>query len=142
MPKRAWITERIERVRRVRRRQGHELTSLEEGIVAAIAAWDPEHVRASRQTLADITESVAQDGKWSTQEEWRIMTWSDCEIVRTQRESADWYQVSVECDGQRLACGCPTLEQAYAFMRLYQTLIVDQFYSIGPPWAESGIFEP
>jgi hypothetical protein len=143
MPKQpAWIAERIERVRLARRRQGHALTPLQEGIVASIAAWDPQHVRASRQALAEIKETVQAEGKWSNQEEWRISTWSECEIVRMQRDGADWYQVCVACDGQKLACGCPTLEQAYAFMRLYQELIVDQFYSIGPPWADSGIFAP
>jgi len=136
-----WIAERVALVRAARKRQGQELTPLQVGIVSAMAGWDPQHERSSREALAEIKETVQAEGKWATQEEWRISTWSECEIVRTQRDSADWYQVGVACDGQSLSCGCPTIEQAYAFMRLYQELIVEQFYSIGPPWADTGIYQ-
>lgn len=68
------------------------------------------------------------------------MTWFNSKIAHSVRDDREVYQVSVECDGQTFSCACPTLG-AYAFLRLYQAIIVDQFYSIGPPWMNTGIFD-
>ncbi|HEX4198485.1 MAG TPA: hypothetical protein VHZ26_13695 [Caulobacteraceae bacterium] len=138
---RKWIADRVAQVKDARRRQGHELRRLQQGIVEAIAAWDPKHEPASRKELDLIKSAVEETGQWKGQEEWRIMTWFDSSIVRSARDNKIVYEVAVECDGQRLACNCPTVEGAYAFMRLYQAMIVDQFYTIGPPWADTGIFK-
>ena len=141
MSERKWIADRIARVRDARRRQGHELRRLQEGIVAAVAEWDPAHDPASRKELDAIEIAVRDHGKWTEHEEWRISTSFESTITRTKRDGADMFGVMVDCDGQKLGCTCPTLRGAYAFMRLYQALIVDQFYTIGPPWARTGIFE-
>jgi len=69
------------------------------------------------------------------------MTWFDSEISETIKNDAPWFVVAVECDGQRFTCGCPSVEGAYAYMRLYQKLIVEQFYSVGPPWAAANVYE-
>jgi len=140
LPERKWIAERVQRVRDARRREGHELSRLQQGIVEVVAAWDPDHNPASRKELDSIKTAVSEKGRWAAQEEWRISTWFDSTITRSTRNGADVYEVAVECDGQKLACGSPTLEGAYAYMRLYQALIIDQFYSIGPPWGDAGIF--
>jgi hypothetical protein len=132
---RGWVAERIERARERRRRQGHALSPLGEGLVAAMAAADPAHDPRSADELARIRAALAEAGRWSSSEEWRIMTWAAREIVETRRDGADHFDVSVECDGQRFTCACPSVEGAYAYMRLYQALLVEQFYSVGPPWA-------
>lgn len=135
-----WIADRVAKVRESRARQGHELSRLQQGIVESIAAWDPAEDQASRKELAVIKNAIGSAGRWTAQEEWRISTWFNSSITRSIKNEADVYQVSVECDGQTLACACPTLEGAYAFTRLYQAFIVDQFYSVGPPWASTGMF--
>jgi hypothetical protein len=139
-PERKWIAERVEEVRAARQRQGHELGRLQQGIVEAVAGWDPVYEPASQRELEAIKAAVHDKGRWAEREEWRISTSFDSSIARTTHEGHDVYQVVVECDGQTLACGCPTIEGAYAFMHLYQAMIIDQFYSIGPPWAATGIF--
>lgn len=138
LPKRDWIAQEIERVREHRKQQGHDLTPLQEGIVAAIAAWDPRHEPPSARELDAIQSDVSSVGIWRGQEEWRISTWFDSEIKKSERDGAPWYEVSVSCDGQRLSCACPNIQGAYAYMRLYQKIIVEQFYSVGPPWADTG----
>ena len=138
----AWVAERVAQVREARRRQGHQLTALQEAIVSSIAASDPKYVPSAREELASITDAIREHGKWSAQEEWRISTWFESEIAKTQQNSAAWYHTTVACDGQVLSCRCPSIEKAFAFMRFYQALIVAQFYSVGPPWADNRVFEP
>ena len=138
---RKWIAERVAKVRDARRGQGHELSRLQEGIVEAIAACDPNHESACRKELAFIKTALRDEGQWGSRDEWRISTWFDSTIVPATRNGVDVYDVTVACDGQKLSCACPTIEGAYGFMRLYQAMIVDQFYSIGPPWADTGIFK-
>ena len=140
LPDRKWIAERVEKVRDARRRQGHELSRFQQGIVEAVAAWDPAYEAASGKELDSIRSTISEHGRWTAQEEWRVSTWFDSSITRSSQNGSDLFEVVVECDGQRLTCASPTLEGAYAYMRLYQALIVDQFYSIGPPWADTGIF--
>lgn len=139
-PDRKWIADRVAKVRDARRHQGHELSRLQEGIVEAVAACDPNHEAACQKELEEIRASLSEQGRWGSQDEWRISTWFETKIVSTVRNDAQVYEVSVECDGQKLSCACPTIEGAYAYTRLYQALIVDQFYSVGPPWADTGIY--
>jgi hypothetical protein len=140
-PERKWIADRVAQVRDVTRRSGHELTHLQEGIVEAVAACDPNHEPSCQKELQAIRTAVGEHGRWQSQDEWRISTWFDTQIVAANREGAQVYEATVECDGQRLSCVCPSIEAAYAYTRLYQAIIVDQFYSIGPPWAETGIYK-
>ncbi|HEY0311687.1 MAG TPA: hypothetical protein VGC56_04250 [Allosphingosinicella sp.] len=123
------------------RRQGHDLSPLQQGIIERVAAWDPAYEPAAGKDLELIESAIEADGRWAVQEEWRISTCFDSSITRSTRNCKEVYEVCVECDGQRLACACPTLEGAYAFMRLYQAFIVDQFYSLGPPWAATDLFK-
>jgi hypothetical protein len=132
---RQWISEEIARARQRRRKQGHDLNSLQEGIVSAVAGWDIRREPSSLKVLEEIKAAMETEGQWLNQEEWRISTWFINQITRRERDGTPCYQVSVECDQQKLCCWCPTIERAYAYMRLYQAIIVDQFYSIGPPWA-------
>ena len=103
-------------------------------MVSAIAAYDPSYEPSAENDLHRIKSGIATEGRSET-EEWRISTWFDSEIRKTTRNGTDWFEVTVSCDGQALSCGSPMLERAYAFMRLYQQIIVYQFYSVGPPWA-------
>jgi hypothetical protein len=137
----AHVREFVARIRRARARVGHELTQMQEAIAASIAAHDPRFVPASQRRLEEIRAIISQKGEWIEWDEWRISTSFESRIAKTEQGGKDWYQASVECDGQRLACGCPTLGQAYAFLRLYQQLIIEQFYSVGPPWADNRLYE-
>ena len=132
--KRTWIADRVARVRAARRRQGHDLTRLQQGIVEAVAAADPAYEPSCRDQLDAVRADVAAHGVWRQQTEWRISTCFDS-VIRVSPSAATLYEVVVECDGQRLSCRCPSLEGAYSFMRLYEAIIIDQFYSVGPPWA-------
>lgn len=138
---RHWIADRVAKFRDAQRRQGHDLSRLQEGIVEAVAACDPNYDPACRRELEAIRAALIKQARWVSQDEWRISTWFETQIVCGTRGDAQVYEVTVECDGQRLACACPTVEAAYAYTRLYQAMIVDQFYSIGPPWVDTGIYK-
>ena len=135
------ISESVDRVRATRAKQGHELTLMQEAIVSCVAAYDPKYEPWSKKTLALIREAVDQKGIWTEQDEWRISTWFETKIAKIVRNGTDRYQVAVECDRQTLSCECPSVEKALAFMWLYKRFVIDQFYSVGPPWAENHVFE-
>ena len=95
----------------------------------------PAHDPQSAVELEKIRESVAETGTWSEHEEWRISTYFDNKIEREEINGRLWFKVSVACDMQEFSCQCPTLEKAYMYAKLYQHLIIYQYYSVGPPWA-------
>jgi hypothetical protein len=131
---------RVEAIRAARKKQGHGLSLLQEAIVRTMAAWEPQQRKDSAESLARIRSAVAADGLWEEQEEWRVMTWFDSKIVESELNNRPWFTTTVSCDGQTFSCGCPSIERAYGFMRLYQELIVGEFYSVGPPWQISRCF--
>lgn len=131
---------RVEAIRSARKRQGHDLTALQEGIIRSIAGWEPEAEKTSKSAFDAVVNAVETSGKWQLDEEWRISTWFRSSIVESTLDGRKWFTASVTCDGQTLSCGCPSIERAYGFVRLYQKLIIDQFYSIGPPWSDRQLF--
>jgi hypothetical protein len=136
-----YVKEFVARVREDRAGAGHPLTLMQEAIATSIAECDPNFVSWSHEKLAVIAEAVEQKGEWVEWDEWRISTAFDVRIAKTKKTGEDWYEATVECDGQRLACLCPTLKKAFAFVQLYKRLIIDQFYSVGPPWAANHLYE-
>lgn len=130
----------VEAIRSARRREGHDLTALQEGIIRSIAAYEPAKEAASHHAFVNVVSAVEANGRWEEDEEWRISTWFNSSIVQSTLNERPWFTATVTCDGQTLSCGSPSIERAYGFMRLYQKLIVDQFYSVGPPWAEQCLF--
>ena len=132
---------RVEAIRWARLNQGHEQTVLQEDIVRSIAAVDPVEHPNSRQAFCDVVSAIEASGRWQEYEEWRISTSFDSSIVEGVLNERKWFTTTVSCDGQTLSCGCPSIERAYGFMRLYQRMIVDQFYSVGPPWADQNLFQ-
>jgi len=129
------ITESVDRVRSMRAKQGHELTLMQEAIVSCVAAHDPKYEAWSEKMLAAVGSAVDQKGIWIDHEEWRISTWFETKIANVDRNGSNRYQVTVTCDRQTLSCECPSVEKALAFMLLYKRFIIDQFYSVGPPWS-------
>ncbi|MBS0471190.1 MAG: hypothetical protein JSR60_08970 [Proteobacteria bacterium] len=132
--------ERIEARIEQARRPGHELTLAQKAMLSCFASIDPNHEPEYRKRFDSILEALDGAGLWQETTEWRISTWFDSRIEKTVSNGKDWYLVSVECDGQRLACGCPSPEKAFAFLTWYQRMIVDQFYAVGPPWADNAVF--
>jgi hypothetical protein len=106
----------------------------------ALRAWfesvDPTRHGWAADELQRTREAIERDGAWTEQDEWRISTMFDSRITVVEVEGRAWFAASVECDGQRLSCRCPSVERAFLFVKLYQHLIRSQFYSIGPPWAD------
>jgi hypothetical protein len=135
-----WIDNQVARIREVARRQGHELTRLQEGMIETLAASSPTINSDTRDELASVKAAIDAEGRWAETREWRISTWFTSAISTATRDGKEVFEVSVECDGQQLSCACPTLEGAFAFMLFYETLILQQFYSVGPPWAANGNF--
>lgn len=104
-------------------------------ILSLFKLIDPSRSKEAAKELVEIKEALATGGEWSKDEEWRISTWMTATIRPETRENGEnWFRVTVECDGQLLSCGCPSIDRAFAFYRLYAHLIVYQFYSVGPPW--------
>ena len=96
---------------------------------------DPGVNEDSTKEMAEIGQKLEDDGRWLKEDEWRIMTWMTAIIeVDPEQEDSRRYKVSVECDGQKLSCGCPTLQRAFIFYKLYAHIIVYQFYGLGAPW--------
>lgn len=141
LPQRDWIPAEVERARMRRRAQGQELTLLQEAMIAAIAAGDPRRDPSSATNFGKIKAAVESTGIWTCKTEWRALTWFESEIRKSQRAGKAWFMASVSCDGQRLSCGCPTIESAFAYIQLYQRFIADQFYALGPPWADTGKYK-
>ncbi len=124
------------------KRPGHHQTLFQQAMIACLASIEPACEPYYQKELDAIRDAVRRNGIWEESQEWRISTYFVSRIEKKQRDGKDWFRTSVECDGQRLSCECPTVEKAFAFVHLYQRLIVDQFYSIGPPWADNHVFEP
>lgn len=131
---RQWVKDRVKRVRDHRRRQGHDLSPLQQGLVEAVATCDPAHQPSCREELSQIERAIGLAGVWENRREWRISTELETRI-RFHRDASKPYEVTVACDGQALTCRCPSLDSAYSFKCLYEAIIIDQFYTIGPPWA-------
>jgi len=87
--------------------------------------------------LTLVEAALAADGLWRQDDEWRAMTWTTLSIQKVRHNEKDMFHVSVECDGQRFACDCPDLRRAYYFACWYRHLMIQQFHSIGPNWAEA-----
>ena len=111
------------------------------GMIAAVATVDPKYSPYARQKLDEIIANTGSRGYWEGSFEWRAMTTIFCRIDKTGDIFSPKYEITVECDKQQFSCVCPTPEKAFAFMELYQHLIIEQFYSIGPPWADTPMFE-
>ncbi|MBV9243970.1 MAG: hypothetical protein JO366_04075 [Methylobacteriaceae bacterium] len=121
---------------------GRERNLTERALIDFDRSIDPGTDPYCRQELDTIKTALDSAGIWRETQEWRISTWFCSTIERKARDGADWYHVSVECDGQVLACWCPNPEKAFAFYKLYCHTIVYQFYSIGRPWADNRVFRP
>jgi hypothetical protein len=132
------IRQRIDQAKR----PGHDQTLAQQAMLACFASIDPKHEPDCADKLNAVRDALKNRGSWDETDEWRISTWFESRIEKTVRDSKDWYEVAVECDGQTLSCGCPSVEEAFAFLELYKELIIDQFYSVGPPWADNRVFEP
>jgi hypothetical protein len=130
-----WVSERLNAVRASRAKQGHQLTGLQEALVVTLARHDPLHDQAAAHALSTIDRQIEANGFWAEAEEWRISTWFESKITKDLSADRVWFTTSVACDGQTFSCRAASLERACAFMRLYQQLIIDGFYSVGPPWA-------
>lgn len=117
------------------REQGHELSPLQEGIVASLASHAADQPDTAK-ALAEVRRALETSACWSEVHEWRISAWFECDIVRIQRDGRTLYRTTVQCDGQSLSCEGPSLERVFAFMHLYRTIIGQGFYAAGPPWAE------
>jgi hypothetical protein len=104
-----------------------------------LRAWlesvDPARHAWAADALRRVRDAIERDGCWTEQDEWRISTWFESRIAVVEVEGRSWCAASVECDGQRLSCRCPSVERAFLYVQLYQHLIRSQFYSVGPPWA-------
>jgi len=115
------------------------MTGLQRAMLVGFASIDPAFSGSDAARLATVKESVDRAGHWQEHSEWRISTSFDSSITRAEQGGALRFRVRVECDGQVLTCLCPSIEKAFAFVSFYEALIVDQFYSVGPPWADAGL---
>jgi len=127
----------------------------EQAMIAYLASIDPSRETSSTRELDKIATALKAEGVWRDSEEWRISTWFEVSIekvaptqagagreIGTQELGKERYKVTVACDGQSMSCTCPRIEKAFAFYKLYCHLMVYQFYSIGPPWADNHVFAP
>jgi len=95
---------------------------------------DPKDNRDSGHQYNQIEDAIRREGAWSDSYEWRIMTYNDVRIELADLPEGQRYRVEVACGDQKLSCSCRNLRTAFVYMRLYERLIMQGFYSIGPPW--------
>src|ERR1700681_2371257 len=132
------------------RMTSRERNLTEQAMIAYLASIDPSREASSARELGTITAALKAEGGWRDSEEWRISTWFEVSIEKVapaqagdgQELGKESYNVTVACDGQSMSCTCPSIEKAFAFYKLYCHLMVYQFYSIGPPWADNHVFAP
>jgi hypothetical protein len=111
------------------------LNPLQQAMVDYVSSIRPDNDGNTARELLNVQKSIDENGTWQEYDEWRISTGFDTRIDRVEIGGKDWFSVRVECDMQEFSCKCPTLEKAYMHSKFYRRLIVDQFYSVGPPWA-------
>ena len=112
-----------------------DLNKLQQAIADYVISIRPENDRETREQLVRVQEVIETSGTWQEYDEWRISTTFDTRIERIEISGKEWFSVRVECDMQEFSCKCPTLEKALLHSKFYRRLIIDQFYSVGPPWA-------
>ena len=112
-----------------------ELNSLQRAFVEYVGSIQPNRDTSVAAELDRVRTAVASEGFWQEHDEWRISTYFDTRIDKEELNSKPWFKVRVECDMQEFSCRCPSLEKAFLLSKFYRHLIVNQFYSVGPPWA-------
>jgi hypothetical protein len=100
-----------------------------------VASIQPDKNGSISEELQKVRAAISGCGKWHDQDEWRISTYFDTEIKHEINGDSSKFFVRVECDGQEFKAYCPSLEKAFLVSKFYQRIIIDQFYSVGPPWA-------
>lgn len=110
-------------------------TPLEKAFVEYVASIRPDQNKHVAAEVGKVQGDIAAAGVWSEMDEWRISTWFDVRIERTEVDEKPWFRTRVACDGQEFTCLCPNPEKAFLLSKFYRRIIMSQFYSVGPPWA-------
>lgn len=108
---------------------------LQHSFIEYVESIRPDNDNHSAIEIEKVRASIEAEGYWQEYEEWRISTFFTSRIEPMEIQEKKWFRVSVECDMQEFMCKCPTIEKAYLFSKYHRHLIVNQFYSVGPPWA-------
>jgi hypothetical protein len=90
--------------------------------------------------LSDIIEAVERRGFWEESFEWRISTVMDSRIDAIEKDSRNWFRVTVKC-GHEFQCHTQTIERAAYFTALYRSIIMDMFYNLGWPSSSSDMIK-
>ena len=108
---------------------------LQNALVEYVKSIQPDRDRDTAQEIERVRKAIAESGRWQEFDEWRISTSFDSSIEKMEIDGKTSFKVRVECDAQEFVCRCPNLEKAVLLSKFYRRLIIDQFYSVGPPWA-------
>lgn len=84
-----------------------------------------------------VRAALADAGRWNRVHEWRLSTYTETEIVRTNAsESYRAYRVSVTCSFE-LSADTPTIERAIEIASRYERLVQELWRDVGWPTSES-----
>lgn len=108
---------------------------LQSSFVEYVRSIQPDRNRDTAHEIERVRKAIAASKRWQEYDEWRISTSFDSSIEEVEIGGKTWFKVRVECDAQEFICRCPTVEKAVLLANFYRRLIIDQFYSVGPPWA-------
>ena len=108
---------------------------LQQAFLEYVESIRPDNDKHIAAEIEKVRAAIEANGYWEEYDEWRISTYFTTRIEPQEIQGKKWFKVSVECDLQELTCRCPTIEKAYLFSKYYRHIIVNQFYSVGPPWA-------
>lgn len=100
-----------------------------------VKSIQPDRDQETAREIERVRKAIVESGCWQEFDEWRISTSFDSSIEEIEIDGKTLFRVRVECDGQEFICRCPSVDKAVLLSKFYRRLIIDQFYSVGPPWA-------
>lgn len=95
---------------------------------------DPAFDRGSIEEIEDISSSVKRSGEWVKNGEWRLGSAMQIAIRSEMIDGKQSFDVTVAGNRQSLSRHCDTVERAFAYYKLYQHIIICDFYK---PWSPS-----
>jgi hypothetical protein len=85
--------------------------------------------------VQEVEKAVEENGIWRHRYEWRLMQETELKIEPKVINNRTYYLVNVECSSSTQFTAY-SIERALLFMKIYETLEMDFYYTIGWPSSE------
>lgn len=85
--------------------------------------------------VQEVEKAVEENGIWRHRYEWRLMQETELKIEPKVINNRTYYLVNIECSSSTQFTAY-SIERALLFMKIYETLEMDFYYTIGWPSSE------